>query len=163
MANDYLPELSCGRADEIVQSYADVLATGGRGRIGDASLLPYDKETIRAAIDRLIECLVEQRDGQDLPPTPELEKMIETLGAVKWELFDFQEIDPEDKEAVTILNSCKELSRPEFFQDSDWYEFLRWQNLIVSKYSQRASIEIERLAAGDKTITVKRQGSHDAG
>lgn len=79
LANDHSTELSCWRTDEIVQSYANVLAKGGRRRISDASLLPCDKETIRAAIDRLIEYLVEQHGGRDVPVTPELEK-----GSTHW-------------------------------------------------------------------------------
>jgi hypothetical protein len=161
MANDYSQELSYWRADEIVQSYADVLAKGGRGRIADASLLPYDKETIRAAIDRFIESLIEQHGGQNVRPTAELEKIIGTLGAIKWGLFDFQDIDPEDKEAVTILNSFKDFSRPESVQESDWNEFLMWQSLLSSKYSRRVRIEIERLAAGDKTVTVQAKESRE--
>lgn len=159
LANDYSPELSCWRANEVVQSYADVLAKGKRGRIADAALLPYDKETIRAAIDRFIQCLIEQNGGHDSQPTPELEKIIGTLGAVKWGLFDFQDIDPEDREAVTVLNSCPNLSRPASVEESDWYEFLRWQNQLSLKYSRRVRTEIERLAAGDKTVTVKQNES----
>lgn len=70
LANEYTAELSCGRANEIVQSYADVLARGGYGKIADASLLPYDKETLSAAIDRFIGCLIERNGGHDVPPTP---------------------------------------------------------------------------------------------
>ncbi len=117
LANDYTSELSCARANEIVQGYADVMASGAHGRIPDASLLPYAKETILAAIDRSIECLIEKNGGHDVPPTSELEDKINTLGAVKCYLSEFQDIDTEDQQAVAMLNSCRELVQPRSIED----------------------------------------------
>lgn len=186
LSNDYSPELSYGRADEIVQSYADVLAKGGRGFIANASRLPYQKETIRAAIDRHIEDLISRpaRDrrftelmaenriddavrvasgsGTDHEledtseePKPELERIIGTLGASKWHLFDFCDIDPEDEEAVAVLNSCPEHSAPESADETERSEFLFWLTKILSKYRGRATAESKRLEA-DTTVEVKR-------
>jgi hypothetical protein len=137
LANDYMAELSCQRANEIVQSYADVLAEGGYGRIPNASLLPYEKETIYAAIDRFVECLTEQNGGREVLSTPELENKINTLRSAQVYLSEFQDIDPDDQHAIAVLNSCPDLVKPVPVDESDWFEFLAWQNKISLKYSRR--------------------------
>jgi DUF1365 family protein len=106
--------------------------------------LPYDKETIRSAIDRCIEYLIEQHGGVDVPATPELEERINTLGEAKWTLFNFG--DPQDREAVDMLNSCSAMLRPASVDETDWFEFIRWDIKISRKYGRRVKTEIERLA-----------------
>lgn len=68
---------------------------------------------------------------------PELEEKINTLGSAKSYLSEFQDIDPEDRQAVAVLNSCQELLRPEFLDDSEWLDFLDWQNRLSLKYISR--------------------------
>lgn len=56
-----------------------------------------------------------------------------------------------------MVNSCVEMLRPAPVDESDWLEFLKWDIKISRKYGRRVKTEIERLASGDKTITVNRK------
>ncbi len=157
LERDYAPEISSVAAYDIVDAYAGVQATP-RGHIHkDVRLLPYPKETIRAAIDRRIEELIEENGGRDAPPTPELERIINALGEIKYGLAHFQYIDPEDKEAIEVLNSCLEkVMPPESADENERMEFLRWWGNITSKYNRRALRETERLGA-DTTIAISKK------
>ena len=157
LATNYSSEFSPGRADDIIQSYAAVLARGG-WIIRDASSLTYQKETIRGAIDRFIEYLIEQHGGRDVPPSSELAERVNTLGAVKMHLIYFQDIDPEDKEAIDMLNSLDQPSLPDSVEEHERTDFLRWQSDLQFKYHERAGRELKRLAA-DTTMTIKDRNS----
>ncbi len=51
--------------------------------------------------------------------------------------YEFQHIDPEDKAAVAVLNSCTELIRPAHVSEGDWIEFLQWQGKILLKRQKK--------------------------
>ena len=75
-----------------------------------------------------------------MPPTLELQNKINKLGSAKAYLSEFQDIDPEDQQAITVLNSCQELVPPALVDESDWFEFLAWQNKISVKYIRRKQL-----------------------
>lgn len=157
LERDYASEIPSVAAYDIVDAYAGVQATPRGHTHKDVSLLPYPKETIRAAIDRRIEDLIDENGGRGAPPTPSLEKTINLLGELKYGLTAYQYIDPQDKEAIEVLNSCLEkIVTPESADENERREFLSWWGNIMSKYLNRALREAERLSA-DNTITVNKK------
>jgi hypothetical protein len=153
LERDYDSSISSVAAHDIVDAYAGVQAIP-MGLIRDVNLLPYPKETIRSAINRRIEDLIEENGGRDAPLTPELERTISALGGIKNGLMFFQYIDPQDKEAIEVWNSCPEqpVTPPESADEKERIEFQRWWLGMTSKYSRRAGREMERSA--ETTITV---------
>lgn len=91
-------------AQTIVYAFIDCMAAG-TPYIGDASLLPYPKETIRQAFYKHIEHYQSMRDisaetfrelGHD--------KTLDQLGSMCFRLDDWYDIDAEDKSRIAELN-----------------------------------------------------------
>jgi hypothetical protein len=94
-------------AQSIVYAFVDLVAARNP-YIGDASTLPYPKETIRQAFYKHLEHyhrmrLVSEETFRQLGYHDTVEK----LGAMLVYLDDWHDIDADDKEAVTRLNAIE--------------------------------------------------------
>jgi hypothetical protein len=118
------------RNEQIVFGFSDFLASNSH-LIGDCSLLPYPKKTIHYAIASVIDeyqTKLENTTNQIL--REQCEKIIPTLKYLLTRLVnDWQEIEPEDKEAIAKL--------------SQFDTFPDWALPLKLKYldDERASIE----------------------
>ena len=111
-------------AQKIVYVFVDLVATRNP-YIGDASTLPYPKETIREALHRHLDHYYAlRRISEETFRELGYDKTVEQLGAMLVYLDDWHEIDAEDKEAVARLNAVEGL--PD------------WAAPLLAKYFQRS-------------------------
>lgn len=90
-------------ASKIVNDFADVLSVYFP-MIPDSRLLPHGKATIRAAFRC---CVGEYEVLRDTAPTKFTSDHADYLALLKgliWRLSQFQDIDPEDRDAVDFAN-----------------------------------------------------------
>jgi hypothetical protein len=96
-------------AQAIVYAFVDLVATRNP-YIGDASMLPYPKETIRQALHKHLEHYYAlRRISEETFRQLGYDKTVEQLGAMSVYLDDWHDIDAEDKEAVARLNAVEGL------------------------------------------------------
>jgi hypothetical protein len=112
-------------AQTIVYAFVDLVAARNP-YIGDASTLPYPKETIRKAFYKHLEHyhrmrLLSEETFREL----EYHDTVEKLSAMLVYLDDWHDIDDADKEAITRLNAI-EGPPPE------------WAAPLLAKYFRRA-------------------------
>jgi TPR repeat protein len=125
-------KLSRDKYHDIVFAFMDLMAAH-RPLIGDCSILPYPKKTILYAIRWLIdyhEAKLEETTNHTLREA--YDKMLPTLGYLFTSLArDWQEIDPEDKDAIARLNECESFP--------DWATPLKLKYIDEEKASQDAA------------------------
>jgi hypothetical protein len=123
--DDFTRGMTDDDAQTIVYAFVDLVAARNP-HIGDASTLPYPKETIRQAFHKHLEHyhrmrLVSEQTFRELG----YHKTVEKLGAMLVYLDDWHDIHPDDKEAVTRLNAI-DGPPPE------------WAASLLAKYCRRA-------------------------
>jgi hypothetical protein len=112
-------------AQTIVYAFVDLVAAGNP-YIGDASTLPYPKETIRHAFYKHLDHyrsfrLISEETFRELG----YHETVEKLSAMLVYLDDWHDIDAADKDAVVRLNAIQGLP-PD------------WAAPLLAKYYQRA-------------------------
>jgi len=123
---DFIRRITDEAAQTIVYAFIDLVAAGNP-YIGDASKLPYPKETIRQAFHKHLEHyhrmrLLSEETFRELGYCDTVKK----LGAMLVYLNDWHDIDADDKEAVTRLNAI-DGPPPE------------WAAPLLAKYFRRAA------------------------
>jgi hypothetical protein len=112
-------------AQNIVYAFIDRMAVGAP-LVGDASTLPYPKETIRTAFTKHIDHYEGMRRiSEELYRSKGYDETVRQLRSMYMRLDDWHEIDPEDKDTVSRMNN---LTGPP----------PEWAMPIIGKYMQRS-------------------------
>lgn len=94
-------------AQTVVYAFIDRMAEGAP-LIGDASTLPYTKETIRSAFITHIEHYDGMRRiSEELFRSKGYDETVQQLRAMYMRVDDWHDIDPEDRDAVFRINSLQ--------------------------------------------------------